>query len=829
MGDRRQATDHQSSRSIACRPWSLNIENMIKNYLKIAWRSLLKYKGFSFINIFGLATGMACSLLIFLFVKDELSYDRYHKDAERIYRVVKDFVNDDGSRIPDATSPTALAQAMQREIPEVETVTRLFPNWGGSWVVEYGNKKISEQKFWRADSNFFDVFTYSFIKGNPKTALNDVSSVVITESVAKRYFGKEDPMGKIFKISCCGGALKVTAVIKDIPANSHFHFDLLSPFRQLNADDANWDSYNYYTYARVKPGTNIAAFTKKIQETYFRNQKDKYSIFYVQPLTNIHLTSHLKWELEPNGDRLYVYVFAIIGLFILLIAAINYINLSTAKSSLRTKEIGVRKVSGAMRGSLIKQFLFESLVICFLSSLLAIVIAQLLIPMVNNITLKQLSVIGNPLTLGFMILAALFVGLIAGLFPALYLSSFKPILVLKGLKLNERGALTLRKALVVVQFTISSVLIIGALIIAQQMKFIQNAKLGIDKEQVIVIKHGGSMPVSDRDAYLNTIKRIPTVKKAASGSFSMGEGFSTTRMKVKGSDKEIQMNFTNVGFDYMNVVGLEMKEGRGFSANYPADTMNNGIPNGPLDQNVGGIVINETAVKEFGLGSPAIGKQFLWGNDGDTSYYLSVVGVTKDFHFTSLRNEIKPFGFICRPRNGFNFTVKLSADNIKTTLGQLEKEWKNFHTDAPFEYVFLDDTFSKLYASEARFQKLFISLVILGIMIACLGLLGLATFAAQQRIKEIGVRKVLGASVPHVVGLLSKDFLKLVVIALIAAVPIAWYLMNQWLNDFAYRVNIQWWIFLLAAIIAIIIAFITISFQAIKAAIANPVKSLRTE
>jgi len=802
---------------------------MIKNYFKIAWRSLLKYKVFSFINIFGLATGMACSLLIFLFVKDEISYDRYHKDADRIYRVVKDFINDDGSRIPDATSPTALASAMQREIPEVETVTRLFPNWGGSWIVEYGDKKISEQRFWRADSNFFDVFTYSFIKGDPKTALNDVSSVVITETVAKRYFGKEDPLGKTLKISCCGGSLKVTAVIKDVPANSHFHFDLLSSFGQLNANNDNWNTYDYYTYAKVRPGTDIPAFTKKIQETYKRNQDENYSVFYVQPLTDIHLASHLKWELEPNGDRLYVYVFGIVGIFILLIAAINYINLSTAKSSLRTKEVGVRKVSGALRSSLVKQFLFESLVTCFISSLMAIVIAQLLIPVVNDITLKQLSVIGNPLTLGFMILTALFVGLVAGIFPALYLSSFKPIAVLKGLKLNQSGALNLRKALVVVQFTISSVLIIGALIIAQQMRFIQDAKLGIDKEQVIVIKNGGSMPLPDRNAYLNMIKRIPTVKKAAGGSFSLGEGFSTTRMNVKGSDKEIQMNFTSVGFDYMDVVGIEMKEGHAFSAKYPADTMNNGIPNGPLDQNIGGIIINEKAVKEFGLGFPAIGKQFLWGNDGDTSYYVSVVGVTKDFHFTSLRNEIKPFAFICRPRNNFNFTVKLSADNIKSTLGKLEKEWKGLQTAASFEYVFLDDTFSKLYAAESRFQKLFITLVILGIVIACLGLLGLATFSAQQRVKEIGVRKVLGASVPQVVVLLSKDFLKLVFIALVLAVPVAWYLMNEWLKDFAYRVNIQWWIFIMAAIIAIIIAFLTISTQAVKAAISNPVKSLRTE
>src|SRR5688572_24947899 len=382
------------------------IITMIKNYFKIAWRNLLKYKVFSLINIFGLATGLACSLLIFLFVKGELSYDQYHKNADRVYRVVKDFINDDGSRIPDATSPPALAPAMQREIPEVEAVTRIWPDWGGTWLVEYGDKKIGEQQYWRVDSNFFDIFTYTFIKGDPKTALSDVTSVVITESIAKKYFGDEDPIGKILKISCCGGSLKVTAVIKDVPANSHFHFNMLSSFRQLGNVDANWDQYIYYTYARVKPNTNVTSFTNKIQETYKRNQDESISAFYVQPLTGIHLTSNLKWELEPNGDRLYVYVFGIVGLFILLIAAINYINLSTAKSSLRTKEVGVRKVSGALRSSLVKQFLFESLVNCFISSILAIIIAQMLLPVVNNVTLKHISVINNPLTVTFMILAA---------------------------------------------------------------------------------------------------------------------------------------------------------------------------------------------------------------------------------------------------------------------------------------------------------------------------------------------------------------------------------------------------------------------------------------
>jgi putative ABC transport system permease protein len=801
---------------------------MIKNYFKIAWRNLMKNKKFSFINIFGLATGIACSLLIFLFVKDEKSYDRFNKDSGQVYRIVKDFINDDGSRIPDATTPAALAPAMQKEIPEVETVTRVFPSWGGNWLIKYGDKKIVEEKLWRVDSSFFDVFTFPFIKGDAKTAFKDINSIVLTESAAKRYFGNNDAMGKTLRVGTSRDMM-VTGVIKDVPANSHIHFDFLCPFKQAGNLDNNWQQYNYYTYAKVKPGTNVASFTKKIQAVYERNQAERYSVFYVQPLTDIHLTSHLKWEIEPNSDKLYVYVFTIIGLFILLIAGINYVNLSTAKASVRAKEIGVRKVAGALRSTLINQFLLESVVTCFIAALLALLIAQLLLPVVNTLTQKELTIFGNPGVLGYVALVALFLGIVAGFFPAIYLSSFKPISILKGLKIKENSTLSLRKALVVVQFTISIVLIIGALVISQQMHFMQSAKLGFDKEQVVVVKNAGYLSASDRNAFMNSVTQFRRVKKAAASSIILGSNFSTARVKARGSNKEQQINFSNVGYGYLDVVGIEMKEGHDFSPNFPADTMNNGTPGGPLAQTIGGIVINETAVKELGLGSPAVGKQILWDNDKDTSYFLNVIGVTKDFHFTSFRNEIKPFGFICSPAEQQNFTIKLSTTNIQGTLTQLENEWKKFSKERSFEYTFLDENFAKLYASETRFQKVFISLVILGIIIACLGLFGLATYAAQQRIKEIGIRKVLGASVTSVITLLSKDFLKLVSIALIFAIPVAWWAMNKWLRDFAYRINIQWWVFAVAAVLALLIAFITISSQAIRAATSNPVKSLRTE
>ena len=802
---------------------------MIKNYFKMAWRSLLKQKGFSFINIFGLATGMACSLLIFLFVKDETSYDRFHHDAGQIYRVVKDFVNDDGSRLPDATTPPALAPAMQKDIPEVAITTRVFPGWGANFLIKYGDKKISEDKLYRVDSSFFDVFTFPFVHGNAKDAFKEVQSIVLTESSAKRYFGNDNPVGKILQIDRLGN-LMVTGVIKDVPHASHFHFDFLISTRKFGGNiDADWGFYNFYTYAKLKPNSDITAFSKKVQDVYKRNTTDGTNIFYVQPLTDIHLTSNLKWELEPNSDKLYVYVFTVIGIFILLIAGINYVNLTTAKASVRAKEIGVRKVTGALRSSLIAQFLVESVITCFLAAVLAIIFAQLLLPVANALTLKQLTVIGNPGVLGYMLVGVLLLGMIAGFFPAIYLSSFKPIAVLKGLKVSEKGTLSLRKTLVVVQFTISIVLIIGVLIISQQMRYLQSAKLGLNKEQVIVVKNADAMTATQRNVFQNTLLQVQEVKKVATSDGVVGGQNWTNSMSVKGSQNSQLVNFLNVSYDFPDVLGIEMKEGRSFSSNFPADTLNNGIPGGPLEQNIGSIILNETAVKDLGVTAPAVGKQILWDSDADTMYYVTIVGVAKDFHFTSLRNEIKPFAFVNNSKRAANFTIKLFTDNVQSRLAQIENTWKKLLAERAFEYYFLDETYAKLYQSEERFQKVFINLVILGIIIACLGLLGLTTFSAQQRVKEIGVRKVLGASVPHVVALLSKDFLKLVLIALVLAVPVAWWLMNEWLKDFAYRINIEWWIFLVAAVIAIIIAFVTISTQAIKAAISNPVKSLRTE
>jgi len=805
---------------------------MIFHYLKSASRSIGRNKIFSFINVFGLAIGMACTLLIVLFITDELSYDKYNKDASNVYRVVHDFINHDGSRLPDATSPAAIAPAMQRQMPEVKTVTRIYPPWGQIFLVKHGEKKLQEERLYMADNSFFDIFTHQFIRGNAKTALPDAKSLVITESTAKKYFGAEDPINKILTIDGLGD-LKVTAVIKDVPANSHFHFDLLGSFKVLGNVDNVWGQYNYYTYVKTGAPINIADFGRKIQVIYDANSRNQTkSSFWVQPLTDIHLKSSLKWEVESNSDMLYVYIFTLIAVFIVLIASINYINLTTATASARAKEIGVRKVIGGLKSSIVSQLLTESVLISLMALACAFCIAQLILPMVNEITGKQLSLTDGIPFLLCSLLATLLLGFIAGVFPALYMASFKPVMVLKGFKSNEKGALNLRKSLVVVQFTISIVLIIGAIVISQQMQFIRSAKLGLNTDKVLVINK--SLRIPNKQAYFNEISKIKGVKKVAFSQDMLGDVNSTSSLNVKGSENKQLVNYLSAGDNYFDVLNIDIKEGRGFSDNFLSDTMTSGLRGlhgrqGLLDQLIGGIVLNETAVKDLAMQEPVIGKEILWASDKDTMYYVKVVGVAKDFHFTSMRNKIKPFAFVHSPVREQSFTVKLSGDNIAGTIKQLEAKWNELYPDKPFQYTFLDDTFAKLYQSDARFQKVFISLVILGIFIASLGLFALATFAARQRVKEIGIRKVLGASVVNVVGLLSKDFLKLVIISLLIAAPVGWYAMNNWLHNFAYQIHIQWWVFPLAGITAIVIALITVSFQAVKAAVAKPIKSLRTE
>lgn len=803
---------------------------MIKNYFKIAVRNLVRHKGVSFINIFGLAVGMACCLLIMLYVKDEISYDRYHKNADRIYRLVKDFINDDGTKLPDATTPPALAMAIQKEIPEVESVTRVFPGWGRKYLFQYADKRFLEEKLYRIDSSFFDVFTFPFVKGDAKSSLKELNSVLLTETSATKYFGYDDPMGKVLRTDL--GDLMVTGVLKDVPSNSHFHFDFLVSVRKIGgAIDANWGFYNFYTYVKLKPNTAIAGVVPKIQALYKKNQTEGTNIFYVQPLSSIHLQSNLKWELEPNSDKLYVYVFSIIALFVILIACINYINLTTARSSLRAKEIGVRKVSGAVRSLLVKQFLLESVFTSLIALTIALILAFITLPLVNQLTQKQLSLFSsaNSSMLIVSLLAAALIGLTAGIYPAIYLSSFKPVLVLKGFRIPGYGVFSLRKALVVFQFTISVVMIAGTLIVIRQVNYVQNKKMGLNKDQVMIIQGAGELrSTAGYEGFKNELTEMPGVKSLAGADGVIGGQNWTNSIRAKGSQNAQLVNFLTVGYDFLDVMGIEVKEGRGFSKQFPADTLQEG-ERGTVERQSGSIIFNETAVKQLGIAEPAIGKQIVWGEDEDTTYNLTVVGVVRDFHFTSLRDEIKPFAFVSEPPREGLLTVKLETTNLQNNIAQIEKKWDKFSPNRPFQYSFLDETFSRLYQSEERFKKIFLYITALAIIIACLGLFGLAAFVTEQRIKEIGIRKVLGASVSNITTLLSKDFLKLVLIAVIIASPVAWWVMNKWLQDFAYRINVGWWIFIVAGITALLIALFTVSTHAIKAAMTNPIKNLRTE
>lgn len=809
-----------------------NSFGMYKSYFKIAWRSLWKHKSLSFINIFGLSTGMACSLLIYLFVAHELSYDRFNKDADRIYRVVKDFVNSEGSHIPDATTPPALAPSMQREIPGIEHVTRVFPSWGNSNLVSYKDKHIYTEKLFRADSSFFDVFTFSFIEGNAKDIFKQLNTVVLTESVAKKYFGSEDRLGKVLQMDISGKTMDmmVSGVVKDIPDNAHFHFDFVIPIRTFEGNiDNDWRQYTFYTYMKLQAHASITSIEPQIQALYKRNNPNENSEYYTQALTNIHLDSNLKWEIEPNGERLYVVVFAVVGLLIVLIAAINYINLVTARSSLRAKEVGVRKVTGAYNTSLVKQFLLESVLTCLVAFIAALVIAKLLLPFVNNLTSKQLVIFshGNFIVIYF-VAAALLIGVLAGLFPALYIASFKPVIVLKGIKVSEKGVFDLRKALVVVQFTISIALIAGSLIIYQQINYMLSENLGLNKDQVLMIENYGNLQDGQKLSFQNELLEIREVKIAAGSSGIIGGLSGTRRFSVKDSDDGTVTSLLFVGFDYLKVLGIRLKEGRDFSPDFPTDTMSFSA-RGTLEQDLGSIILNEKATKDLAMPTPVIGQRLLWRTNGDTSYYVKVIGVTEDFHFASFKNEIKPFAFVVSPQRAGNLTVKLVTQNLFLTLQQIENKWKQFAPDRPFQYSFLDETFQQLYKEETTFQKVLVVLVILSILIACLGLYGLTAFAVGQRTKEIGIRKVLGASVSGIAGLLSKDFLQLVVVAFLIASPIAWYFMDKWLQDYAYRIDIAWWMFALAGLGTVAIALLIVCSQAIKAAITNPVLSLRTE
>jgi len=807
---------------------------MFKNYVKIALRNFLKHKGFSFISIFGLAIGVACCLLIVLFVLDEISYDQHHKKADQIYRVgIRGFVNN--TLFHGVVTCSPMAQTLVNEFPEVTAATRLR-NFGFP-VFRYEDKVFSEEKVFWVDQSFFDVFTISFIKGDPKTALAQPNTIVLTRSMALKYFGDEDPIGKSLNADKQRDYL-VTGVVEDVPHNSHFHYDFLASL--VTYDDSRspiWVSNNYYTYFVLQEGASPEALEAKLAELVKKYVGPQIQAavgitleqffasggewgYFIQPLTGIHLHSHLDFELEPNGDIAYVYIFSIIALGILLIACINFVNLATARGANRAREVGIRKTVGSNRGQLIQQFLSETTIMSFFAVLLALLAVQFLLPFFNNITGKELAVpyLQNVFTIPFLLGLVLFIGMLAGTYPAFFLASFDPVVVLKTEMSGRSKKSNMRNVLVVFQFTVSIVLIVGTVIVSQQLRYIQNRNLGFNKEQVVVVKKtddiGNQVP-----AFRQELLKSPNVINATNTNNLIGNEFGNSAYKLAGATgEETHLLWTYVTDPYfVETYQVKMATGRYYEEGRQTDQQS--------------AVINEAAVKDLGLTDP-LGKQIVAiAPTPDQSLTFTIIGVMKNFHFKSLHYKIAPlivhlFGPEGRGRY---VSVRVRSENIRETIAFLENTWRKFASNQAFEYEFFDDHFAKIYQAEERTGQIFFSFSLLAIIIASLGLFGLATFVAEQRTKEIGIRKVLGATETGIVFLLSKQFTKWVVLSNLFAWPVAYYFMQKWLQRFAYQASISVWSFLLAFIVVLFLALLTVSYQTVKAAKSNPVELLRYE
>ncbi|QMU31210.1 ABC transporter permease [Adhaeribacter radiodurans] len=805
---------------------------MLLNYFKIAIRNLLRHKLFSFINIFGLAVGLACCLLIALFILQELSYDKYHAHADRIYRVGRYFNGEDGlPGVQLANIAPPFAPLLQNDFPAIEEATRLLQH--KAVIAVSPQKFFTEENVFFAEPSFFKIFTVLLHSGNAQTALSEPNTILLTEKLVAKYFPKQNPIGQLVRLDN-KVTLKVSGVFQDFPVNSHFHPSFLVSFSTLQDSTlfgrknlANFSINRFTTYLLVPPKYNVAHISVQLPAfldrhiEYQNTRPSSYNNLFLQKLTDIHLHSHLDTELEANGDSKQVYLFGVIALFILLIACINFMNLSTARSSVRAKEIGVRKVMGASQGKLIVQFLSESLLFVLIAVLLAVVFTDLALPLMNHLIGKELtySPVNGWLTALVVLGLALLVGLVAGSYPALYLSSFQPAKVLKGKIIQINRTVSLRKALVVLQFAITIVLVVSTAVVYKQLGYLQNKSLGLNKDYIVTLPY---MPLLSAryQAFRNELLATNAVAQVARSIEAPSERLlnSLGEMGIEsgGSYKESSLSFEFLGIDpyFVPTYKIKVLAGRNFSEAYPTDSNK-------------AFLLNEAGVKALGFKTPqqAIGSTIDYGDRR-----AKIVGVLSDFHFESMHQKIKPILFMIPPTSEFrHLSVKLAGADLQYGITQLEKTWKQFLPDYPFEYAFLDQKFGQLYAAEQRQGLLFTLFAGMAILIACLGLFGLATFATEQRSKEIGIRKVLGASIGSIVALLSRDFLKLVLLANLLAWPIAWYGMHRWLQDFAYRTPLSWSTFGWATLLALTIALLTISFQAIKAAVANPVEALRNE
>ncbi len=811
---------------------------MLKNYILVAFRNLWRKKGYSLINISGLAIGIASSLMILLFVQDELSYDRHHEHAGNIYRVVMK-ARMQGNDFHAPITPAPMAATMMNDFPEVRSAVRFY-NFGSSPIIRYENRSFIESNFVWADSTIFDVFTYNMIRGDRRNALNRPNTIVMTESAARKYFGEQDPLGQTLEVGNDRAHFEVTGIIQDPPANSHFSFDVIaSIITNSQHENQMWVSNNYFTYIlldeNADPGLLEAKFPGML-ETYMGPQvemvlgvtlEEFYESgeewgYYLQPLTRIHLYSDLQYEIQANGNMTTVIVFSIIALFLLVIASINFMNLSTARSAGRAKEIGIKKVVGSNKSQLVNQFLGESVFLSLISLVIALILVELFIPAFNNIADKQLQLryFTSWYSLPLLILTGVFVGFLSGSYPAFYLASFEPVRVLKGKLQSGMKSSRLRGMLVVFQFVITIVLFISTLTVYRQMNYINTKDMGMEPENVLVIQRAQAIASDRREAFCQELTGYPAIIAASRAHAIPGTSFSGNAFRREGTASREQHIISNswVDFDYAEVLGLEMVEGRFFSRDFASDSL--------------AVVMNETAVRSMGYDDP-VGKRVYQTGAGGTQdapedVAFTIIGVVKDFHFESLHQTINPM--ILSPGQwGGYIIVKFGEGEATAAIDIVREKWNEFVDDQPLEYSFLMEDLTSGYRSEQRAGMIFSIFAILSIFIACLGLLGLASFTAEQRTKEIGIRKAMGASVGSVMMLLSREINFLVLISTLLAWPVAWYFMSNWLENFAYRVELGITLFLLASVLTYCIALSTVSFQAWKTARLNPVDTLRDE
>lgn len=793
---------------------------MLKNYLKIALRNLLRHKGYSFINVAGLSVGIAVCFLIFLWVRDELGYDRFHVKADRMYRALWEArFGDNEWKIP--LVPVPLAEALEKEFPEVERTVRLYP---GGKTLRHGEDYMREQNFLFTEESFFEVFTVEFIAGDPKTALRDPESIVLTEETAQRYFPNQNPLGRTLEQND-GRLLRVTGVVKSFPAQAHFHFGFLASIKNLQrftGRQQQWGSASVYTYLVLRPGKSAAVLQAQLQAYVDKNvagdsfsQPGNFTRFPLQPLRDIHLRSHLKYELDPAiaGNQAYAYLFSMIACFILLLACINFVNLVTARSMQRGREVGIRKVLGSQRPQLVRQFLAEAFVYVGLAVLVAMVLVELALPAFNAFAGKQLAsnFFNSPFALVTLAILSVLVTVLAGAYPAFLLSSFWPVQALKGRLGARAGRERLRQGLVVVQFCISIGLIVGTLVVRKQLQYMQSQQLGFDKEHVLLIHRADALG-NQHAAFRDRLISHPLIANAAAAQSLPGREFDSTVFTPEqpANYQNTSLTYAMVDEQYAEVLKLKVVAGRNFSKEFATDSS--------------AFLINATAAAALGWDEP-LGKHLSMGD----FYKGPVIGVVEDFHFESFHHEVKPILFMFNRWRPSYLAIRLRPGNVSEGIAAIQKLWKEFVSNVPLQYSFLDQDYQKLYDGERRVAQLFVAFSVLAIVIACLGLFGLASFMAEQRTKEIGVRKVLGATVAGIVGLLAKDFVKLVLVAVAVATPLAYFAMNKWLQDFAYRIDIGWWVFALAGGIALVIALLTVSYQALKAALANPIEALRYE